>query len=148
MLLLRGPLDRLASWVARQDGVEAWLKDVRSRFISVSGPLAHFCSVSADAMTALMHYRWPGNVRELEHAVERAVILANNPNIRVRDLPPEITQQSRGRGGDTLDLQEQERVMIERALERFGGNRRKAAEALNISTVTLWRKMKQFGISS
>jgi len=106
-------------------------------------------SVSADAMTALMNYRWPGNVRELEHAVERAVILANNPNIRVRDLPPEITQKSRPRAGDdTLDLQEQERVMIERALERFGGNRRKAAEALKISTVTLWRRMKQFGISS
>jgi DNA-binding NtrC family response regulator len=105
-------------------------------------------SVSADAMTSLMNYRWPGNVRELEHAVERAVILANNPNIRVRDLPPEITQKSRARGGeDTLDLQEQERVMIERALERFGGNRRKAADALKISTVTLWRKMKQFGIS-
>jgi len=106
-------------------------------------------SVSADAMTALMNYRWPGNVRELEHAIERAVILANNPNIRVRDLPPEITQKSRGRAGDdTLDLQEQERVMIERALERFGGNRRKAADALKISTVTLWRKMKRFGISS
>jgi len=106
-------------------------------------------SVSADAMTTLMNYRWPGNVRELEHAIERAVILANNPNIRVRDLPPETTQKSRVRAGDdTLDLQEQERVMIERALERFGGNRRKAAEALKISTVTLWRKMKQFGISS
>jgi DNA-binding NtrC family response regulator len=106
-------------------------------------------SVSADAMTALMNYRWPGNVRELEHAIERAVILANSPNIRVRDLPPEITQKSRVRAGDdTLDLQEQERVMIERALERFGGNRRKAADALKISTVTLWRKMKRFGISS
>ena len=105
-------------------------------------------SVSADAMTALMNHRWPGNVRELEHAVERAVILANNPNIRVRDLPPEVTQKSRSRAGDdTLDLQEQERVMIERALERFGGNRRKAADALKISPVTLWRKMKQYGIS-
>jgi DNA-binding NtrC family response regulator len=106
-------------------------------------------SVSADAMTALMNYRWPGNVRELEHAVERAVILANNPNIRVRDLPPEVTQKPRSRSGDdTLDLQQQEQVMIERALERFGGNRRKAAEALKISTVTLWRKMKQYGLST
>jgi DNA-binding NtrC family response regulator len=106
-------------------------------------------SVSADAMTALMNYRWPGNVRELEHAVERAVILANNPNVRLRDLPPEVTQKSRVRAGDdTLDLQQQEQVMIERALERFGGNRRKAAEALKISTVTLWRKMKQYGLSS
>ena len=106
-------------------------------------------AVSADAMSALMNYHWPGNVRELEHAVERAVIVANNLNIRVRDLPPEITQKGRARNsGDTLDLQEQERVSIERALERFGGNRRKAAEALKISTVTLWRKMKQYGLSS
>ena len=106
-------------------------------------------SVSADAMTALMNYRWPGNVRELEHAVERAVILANNPNVRLRDLPPEVTQKARTRpGDDTLDLQQQERAMIERALERFGGNRRDAAQALNISTVTLWRKMKQYGLSA
>jgi DNA-binding NtrC family response regulator len=106
-------------------------------------------AVSADAMSALMNYRWPGNVRELEHAVERAVILANTPSIRVRDLPPEVTQKSRSRpGDDTLDLQEQERASIERALERFDGNRRKAAEALKISTVTLWRKMKQYGLSS
>ena len=106
-------------------------------------------TVSPDAMTALMHYQWPGNVRELQHAVERAVILAHGPSIRVRELPPEVTQKARHRtGDDTLDLQEQERVMIERALERFGGNRRKAAEALKISTVTLWRKMKHYGLSS
>jgi transcriptional regulator with PAS, ATPase and Fis domain len=106
-------------------------------------------SLSADAMSALMNYRWPGNVRELEHAVERAVILANGPTIKVGDLPPEVTQRSRRRGGDdTLDLQAQERASIERALERFGGNRKKAAEALNISTVTLWRRLKQYGLTS
>jgi DNA-binding NtrC family response regulator len=106
-------------------------------------------AVAADAMSALMNYRWPGNVRELEHAVERAVILANTASIRLRDLPPEITQKQAYRpGDDTLDLQEQERASIERALERFGGNRKKAAEALKISTVTLWRKMKQYGLSS
>jgi DNA-binding NtrC family response regulator len=106
-------------------------------------------TVSADAMSALMHYRWPGNVRELEHAVERAVILANGPTIMVRDLPPEVTRKARHRAGDdTLNLQAQERASIERALERFGGNRRQAAEALDISTVTLWRRMKQYGLGS
>ena len=106
-------------------------------------------SVTADTMSALMNYSWPGNVRELEHAVERAVILANGPTIRLRDLPPEVTQKSRGRAGDdTLDLQAQERAAIERALERFGGNRKKAAAALNISTVTLWRRMKQYGLGA
>ena len=105
-------------------------------------------AVSADAMSALMNYRWPGNVRELEHAIERAVILANATSIRPRDLPPEITRKSSPRrGGDVLDLQEQERASIERALVQFDGNRRRAADALNISTVTLWRKMKRYGLS-
>jgi DNA-binding NtrC family response regulator len=106
-------------------------------------------SVSPEAMTALMNYRWPGNVRELQHAIERAVIMARGPSIRARELPPEVIQKARHRSpDDTLDLQEQERVMIERALEKFRGNRRQAAEALKISTVTLWRKMKQYGLSS
>jgi two-component system response regulator AtoC len=87
-------------------------------------------------------------VRELEHAIERAVILANTPSIRLKDLPPEIVHGERiASGDDTLDLEAQERASIERALERFGGNRRKAAEALNISTVTLWRRLKQYGLA-
>jgi transcriptional regulator with PAS, ATPase and Fis domain len=65
----------------------------------------------------------------------------------VRELPPEVIRKPRRAGSDdTLDLHEQERVMIERALKRFRGNRRQAAEALKISPVTLWRKMKRFGI--
>jgi len=47
----------------------------------------------------------------------------------------------------SCDLHAQERATIEKALERFGGNRRRAAEALKISTVTLWRKMKQYGLA-
>ncbi len=107
-------------------------------------------NVSADAMTALMNYRWPGNVRELEHAIERAVIVASGTSIRVRELPPEVSQKARpgATADDSLDLQAQERALIERALERFRGNRRQAAEALKISTVTLWRKMKQYDLAS
>jgi DNA-binding NtrC family response regulator len=106
-------------------------------------------SVSAEAMTALMHYGWPGNVRELEHAIERAVIVARGTSVKVRELPPEISQKTRLRStDDSLDLQGQERAMIERALERFRGNRREAADALKISTVTLWRKMKQYGLGT
>jgi len=102
--------------------------------------------VSADAMTALMNYSWPGNVRELEHAIERAVIVARGETIKPRDLPPEISQKSRSLvPEDSLDLQQLERAMIERALERYRGNRRAAADALKISPVTLWRKMKEYG---
>ncbi len=105
-------------------------------------------TVSPEAMTALMQYRWPGNVRELEHAIERAVIVARGTSVKSRELPPEVTQKPRaGATDDSLDLQAHERVMIGRALERFRGNRRQAASALNISTVTLWRKMKQYGLA-
>jgi transcriptional regulator with PAS, ATPase and Fis domain len=105
-------------------------------------------SISPEAMTALMNYRWPGNVRELEHAVERAVIVARGPSIRVRELPPEVSQKPVHSPSDSgFDLHAQEKATIERALERFHGNRRETAGALKISAVTLWRKMKQYGLS-
>jgi DNA-binding NtrC family response regulator len=104
-------------------------------------------AISATAMNALMNYHWPGNVRELQHAIERAVILAQSATIQVRELPPEVTRKTtRSTGDDTLNLAEQELVMIERALKRFNGNRREAANALKISPVTLWRKMKRYGL--
>ncbi len=100
-------------------------------------------------MTALMSYHWPGNVRELEHAIERAVIVARGTSLKVRELPPELSQKTApGPASDGLDLHAQERILIERALQRFGGNRRQAAAALKISTVTLWRKMKHYGINA
>jgi transcriptional regulator with PAS, ATPase and Fis domain len=106
-------------------------------------------SVSPEAMTALMNYGWPGNVRELEHAIERAVIVARGTSIRMRELPPEVSERTREPAPtDGLDLQVQERVLIERALKRFGGNRQQAAEALKISPVTLWRKMKRYGLET
>jgi transcriptional regulator with PAS, ATPase and Fis domain len=104
-------------------------------------------SVSPEAMTTLMNYRWPGNVRELEHAIERAVIVARGETIRPRDLPPEISEKRQPQASyDGFDLHEQERVTIQRALERFRGNRKDAAGALKISSATLWRKMKQYGL--
>jgi transcriptional regulator with PAS, ATPase and Fis domain len=104
-------------------------------------------TVSADAMTLLIRYSWPGNVRELEHAIERAVILARGTTVTVRELPPEIAESRvRAEIGDNLDLKAQEQRLIVRALERFGGNRKQAAAALNISPVTLWRKMKEYDL--
>lgn len=105
-------------------------------------------SVSPEAMSALLNYRWPGNVRELEHAIERAVIVAGGPSIRVRDLPPEVCQKPLGVSAHPFDLRAQERATIERTLERFRGNRRETAAALKISAVTLWRKMKRYGLSA
>jgi transcriptional regulator of acetoin/glycerol metabolism len=68
--------------------------------------------------------------------------------VTVRELPNEL--RSRPPEGPTdggLDLDRNERALILKALERFSWNRRRAAQALNISTVTLWRRMKRYGIA-
>jgi DNA-binding NtrC family response regulator len=106
-------------------------------------------SVSAEGMTALINYEWPGNVRELEHAIERAAILAHGTTITLRELPPEVSQRRKGAPvGDPANLRSQERKLIRRALEQHKGNRKRTAAALNISTVTLWRKMKEYDLTA
>jgi DNA-binding NtrC family response regulator len=104
--------------------------------------------IAPEAMSRLLSYDWPGNVRELEHAMERAVILASGKRIVPQDLPPEVRSRSRQRASQTFDLEQQERTLIQQALERFRGNRRQAAEALRISPVTLWRKIKRYKLDA
>ena len=110
--------------------------------------------IAADAMTRLLRYDWPGNVRELEHAMERAVILAAGSRITAHDLPQEVRGRARGGTGgasaaaEAFDLERHERQVIQQALERFKGNRVETAKALKISTVTLWRKIKRYGLTA
>ncbi len=74
---------------------------------------------------------------------------AHGTTIGIRDLPPAVSQRKTGAAtGDALNLRSQERELIRRALERYKGNRKRAAEALNISTVTLWRRMKEYELTA
>lgn len=106
------------------------------------------CSLSARALDRLLDYSWPGNVRELEHAMERAVVLAEGkPKIEESDLPPEIAGASRSSVDDELlSLAAVERRHVLRVLERCGGNRKKTAALLGIATNTLWRKLREYGV--
>ena len=104
-------------------------------------------AISPEAMTVLVNHSWPGNVRELEHAIERAVILAVGTRVTPSGLPPELRAGRQIIGPRaSLDLRRNERALIEEALRRFRGNRRRAAEALGISTVTLWRRIRFYGL--
>src|SRR2546427_3384995 len=104
------------------------------------------CSLSPAALDRLLDYGWPGNVRELEHAMERAVVLAEGkPRIEASDLPPEIAGQVPGDvESGPLALSEVERLHILRVLEKMGGNRKETARALGIGANTLWRKLRQY----
>ena len=105
--------------------------------------------ISPEAMALLCGYAWPGNVRELEHAIERAVILTQNPTLLPQDFPPEIQASSGRHGGPAapvLPLREMERRHLLFALEQSKGNRKRAAEWLGITRRTLYRMAARHGI--
>ena len=108
------------------------------------------CALTAEVLDVLQAYTWPGNVRELENAIERAVVLAEGkPQIDVADLPAEVRGLSGTAvrpDGPVLPLAEVERRHILATLERFGGNRRRTAEALGIAPNTLWRRLRRYGV--
>jgi len=97
---------------------------------------------SADALEALGTHRWPGNVRELRHSVERAVLMARGKRIEAADLGLRRRDDGSARI-DELTLDEAERLLIEKALDRFQGNVTKAAEALGLSRSALYRRLQR-----
>ncbi len=101
-----------------------------------------------DALSALLAWEWPGNIRELEHAVERAVVMAQGRLIEAGDLPEPVRAAASGKreGAPTVPiplgtpLEEVERLLIAEALRRTGGNKVRAASLLGISPRTIYRK--------
>ena len=106
--------------------------------------------IAPEALALLTAYPWPGNVRELEHAIERAVILTQNPTLLAQDLPPDLQAPPGGRptaDAQVLPLREVERRHLLFALERAQGNRKRAAEWLGITRRTLYRMAARHGIN-
>jgi DNA-binding NtrC family response regulator len=99
------------------------------------------------AMRALLDYRWAGNVRELDHVVERAVLMARAEMIAADDLalrPARETSQPL----EDMALDEVEAVLIRKALARFDGNVKQAAEALGLSRSGLYRRLAKHGLAA
>ncbi|MDI3283561.1 sigma-54 dependent transcriptional regulator [Polyangium sp. 15x6] len=99
---------------------------------------------SGAAARVLMAYDWPGNVRELENAVERAVALAQDEWLSPDDLPPTVHKPSTpdlfaSAAERMMTLEEVERAYVKHVLERFGGNKVRAAAALGINRRTIQR---------
>lgn len=114
--------------------------------------------IHPQAVESLVRYPWPGNVRELENCMARAVILSKGRQIENHDLPERIVGRSspsaarREAGvtlaipGEGLTLKEMERELIQKTLDKCGGNKSVAAELLGISRKALYEKMSRFGI--
>ena len=98
-----------------------------------------------DAMEALLKHPWPGNVRELDHAIERAVLMAEATVVRARDLGLDAGVDGAA-SLDQMSLEEVERVLIQKALGRAAGNVSEAAKALGLSRSALYRRIKRHGL--
>ena len=109
-------------------------------------------SFSTEVITALSEYSWPGNVRELENCIEHSVVIENSKEITLKSLPREILKR-RHRADpfehpSVIKLEEAEKLLIQKALLTFNGQKAKAAEALGISITTLWRKLKKLNLEN
>ena len=104
--------------------------------------------VTPRAQELLDKYDWPGNVRELENVIERAFALSRDAEIDVDDLPGTITGRppASNDDGDVLSLEEMERRVIQRALDRSRGNKNEAARLLGIDRQRLYRKISKYGL--
>ena len=140
----------------RLNTVEIHLPPLRDRREDIAPLAAHFLSrhvkryrrpiegFEPDALVALLAHPWPGNVRELDHAVERGALVARGTRVSAPDLG--LRPAAGAAALDHLTLDEVERVLIEKALKRYGGNVSDAARALGLSRSALYRRLERLGL--
>ena len=100
--------------------------------------------INHSAMERLKEYRFPGNVRELENMIERAIVIGNDKEIRLKDLPfeKEVILDS------TESLEDLEKKHLLRILLKYDWNISRAARALAVDRVTLYNKIRKYGLKS
>jgi DNA-binding NtrC family response regulator len=108
--------------------------------------------IAPEVMAILMNYDFPGNVRELENIVERGVALSNSSMIEMSHLSEDLRELSirtfRRKDGRIPSLEKQEISYIQWVLKEVGGNKTLAAQTLGIDRVSLWRKLKKYGMEA
>ena len=98
----------------------------------------------------LQSHNWPGNVREIQHTIERGVIMADDHEIKPADFslvvmsaPDSSTAEAEY---DNLNLQDIEKILVQKAMEKFDGNISKAAKELGLTRAALYRRLEKFNL--
>jgi DNA-binding NtrC family response regulator len=138
-----------------------FLPPLRDRKEDIPDLVGHFLEeqnaeanlIGPKTMTFLIDYDWPGNIRELENVFRRALIMSGGENIKTIDLPPHIRGEAEmplpGNVDDIPTLDEMEKLMIRRALDKANGNKTTAAKLLGITRRQLYSRMERlFGVSN
>ncbi len=112
--------------------------------------------ICPETMAVLENFDWPGNIRQLENVVQQAVLVSKGTELRPEDLPPFVRQavsaplvlNGHASEDETLERSREttEKIAIQRALQAHNFSRTKAAHALGISRVTLYKKMQKYGL--
>lgn len=105
--------------------------------------------LTSGAMQALARYAWPGNVRELRNTIEYAFVLCKDGEIDIGHLPPKISGLAGGAYRNHISAIEphREREQLLSALKQAAGNQSEAAKILGVSRVTVWKRIKKYGVS-
>ena len=142
----------------RLNTIEIRLPPLRERREDIPQLAMHFLRRHADryrkpltgfdlgAMQSLLDHPWPGNIRELDHAVERAVLLAQGELVRAGDLGLRGVSTPNAPRLEEMTLDEMERLLIQKALTRYEGNVSQAAKALGLSRSALYRRLAAHGL--
>src|SRR5215471_8015847 len=144
----------------RLNTIEIHLPPLRDRREDIPALAAHFLGTHAGryrkqltgfdtaATQALLQHPWPGNVRELDHAIERAVLMAQRNTIAAVDLGIAASRESSIPSArlEDMSMEEVESFLIRKALARYGNNVSQAANALGLSRSALYRRMQRYGI--
>lgn len=144
----------------RINTVEIFLPPLRERHDDIPTLASHFLKqyaqkyrknfkgFTSSAMELLQRYPWPGNIRELQHAIERAIIMAEGDQLDSRDfffLSAKPTSEKVSSSA-TLNLDDMERSTIQRAIDKNGGNISKAAKELGLTRASLYRRLEKYGL--
>ncbi len=141
----------------RLNTIEIRLPPLRERREDIPLLAAHFLRIYAAryrktvngfesaAMQILLDHPWPGNVRELDHAIERAVLMAQAATVKASDMALRAGREAAPRLED-MSLEDVESFLIKKALQRYQGNVSQAASALGLSRSALYRRIQRYGL--
>jgi transcriptional regulator with PAS, ATPase and Fis domain len=139
----------------RPDALTALTRHFLQQYANKFGK--NITDIDPHAQALLRDYDYPGNVRELESIIEHGVIMADAETLRPADLPDQLRNSAAARPAlpylqasaskNSLSLQQMEEQLVRATLDRFDGNQTKTAKALGVSRSTLWRKMREYGIT-
>tara|TARA_R110001599_G_scaffold282447_1_gene484378 strand:+ start:52 stop:1425 length:1374 start_codon:yes stop_codon:yes gene_type:complete len=102
--------------------------------------------IDQNTIAKLKKYHWPGNIRELQHAIERAIILADDHKLTADDFVLQPNRGNKRLEEDILDLSEMEKRLILKALDKNNGNVTRAAKDLGIDRLALYRRLQKYGL--